>query len=104
MGYMGSMQYEDFDETSINEREKEIVEKIKNLFMITKEEIDEKYNKIQIYFSLKEELAKAFGLEHVYVKELEKRGLNNFIQYVYRYGELPEKDLEKLKKLLPNIA
>lgn len=96
--------YEKFDETHIAERSIEVANKLKDIYSISKEYIDDNFSKLQIYFALKEQLEIAFGENNGYIKELEVRGVNKFIQYVYSNGELPKDEIIKLKKLLPQTA
>lgn len=96
--------YEKFDELCIVERNAETVNRLKDIYLISKESIEEDCLKLQIYFNLKEQLENAFGKKNRYIKELENRGVRKFIQYVYSNGTLPKEDIAELKNLVPQIA
>lgn len=59
---------------------------------------------METFFGLKKQLTDAFGENSAYVEELEKKGLNQFITYIYKNGSLPGNEVEEIKKLLPISA
>ncbi len=92
--------YENFDEESIEERTKEIVGKLKSLYLISMEDVEKQYLKLQGYFELKKQLIIAFGKESDYVNELTIRGIDKFIQYIYKNGALPGHDKKEIEKYI----
>ena len=88
--------YETFDEESIESRTEEIIEKLKNLFVISIEHVNERLSKLDRYFDLKSQLVIAFGKDSGYVKALEDRGFEKFIKYIYMNGALPSDDIDKI--------
>lgn len=93
-------QYEEFNKNNIEDRKIEIIGKLKQLFLISKEDLEERFTKLKMYFDLKEQLGIAFGINSVYIKELEKRGIDKFIQYVYKNGALPSNETDIIKKIV----
>lgn len=96
-------QFEEFNEKNIETRTIEIVQKLRDLYLISKEDLDQRFSKLQIYFKLKEQLVIAFGKESTYVKELQRRGTEKFIQYVYKNGSLPYDEVDVIKDIEKNI-
>lgn len=92
--------YEDFDERCIEDRTNEIVEKLRELYLISCEDVNNRCIKIQMYFELKKQLEIAFGKESRYVVELKDRGIDKFIQYIYKNGTLPNEDANIIKECL----
>ena len=99
-----SNQYETFDESDIEKRNKGVIEKLESIFSISKDRIDNSYEKLEMFFSLKDQLIKEFGESSQYVAELNERGLDQFITYIYKNGSLPEKEVREIKRLLPQSA
>lgn len=96
--------YENFNEKNVEDRTNEIVEKLKNLYLISEEHVEERYLKLQMYFELKKQLIIAFGKDGNYVRELEERGIDKFIQYIYKNGALPSDDVDKIKACLKSAS
>lgn len=96
--------YKCFDEKAIGERNREVIDKLKEIYLLSKDSIEKKYNDLETFFGLKKQLEDAFGEDSVYIKELEKKGLNQFITYIYKNGSLPGNEVEEIKKLLPISA
>lgn len=96
--------YDHFDEKAIYERKDEVIDKLKNVYLLSKDLIENNYNNLEMFFELKKQLIAAFGENSAYVVELEKKGLNQFITYIYKNGSLPGSEVEKIKKLLPKSA
>lgn len=96
--------YEIFEDKNVEDRTKEIVEKLRNLYLISEEYVDEHYLKLQMYFELKKQLVIAFGKDSKYVKELEHRGIDKFIQYIYKNGALPSDDVDRIKVCLKSAS
>lgn len=96
--------YEYFDEKEIRERNREVIDKLKKIYLLSKDSIEKKYNDLETFFGLKKQLTDAFGENSAYVEELEKKGLNQFITYIYKNGSLPGNEVEEIKKLLPISA
>lgn len=59
---------------------------------------------METFFWLKEQLTDVFGENSIYVKELEKKGLDQFIIYINKNDTLIESEVEEIKKLLPISA
>ena len=57
-----------------------------------------------MYFELKKQLIIAFGKDGNYVRELEERGIDKFIQYIYKNGALPSDDVDKIKACLKSAS
>ena len=96
--------YTEFNESNIKERNIEIVCGLKQLYLLSKEKVENEYNNLEIFFQLKEQLEQAFGHNSSYVTALEERGVDQFINYVYKNGSLPGKEVEVIKKMLPQTA
>ena len=96
--------YKEFDEQCIVERSLETAEKLKDIYLISIEDVKNIYSKLQIYFEMKKQLEVAFGYNSGYVKELEARGVDKFIQYVYSNKALPLDEVMELKNLLSQTA
>ena len=96
--------YAQFDEKAINERKSEVIDKLKRVYLLSKDLIENNYNHLEMFFELKKQLTDAFGENNSYVLELENKGLNQFITYIYMNGSLPENEVEKIKRLLPKSA
>lgn len=96
--------YEDFDERNIEIRTNEVVEKLRKLYLISIENVNERYSKLQMYFDLKSQLVIAFGEDSRYVEELKDKGIDKFIEYIYKNGTLPSNDTEKIKKYLKSAS
>lgn len=96
--------YDYFDEKAINERKSKVIDKLKNIYLLSKDLIENNCNNLEMFFELKKQLIEAFGENSAYVVELEKKGLNQFITYIYKNGSLPGSEVEKIKKLLPKSA
>lgn len=97
-------QYPNFEESIVEERNKEVVKKLERIFSLSKDRIDKRYEKLEIFFSLKEQLVKAFGEKSQYVVALDEKGVDQFIAYIYKNGSLPENEVGEIKKLLPQSA
>ncbi len=96
--------YDQFNEKNIEERSDEIITRMKKIYLLSKDSIEKKYNNLDILFGLKKQLIEAFGENSVYVSALEKKGLNQFITYIYKNGSLPRSEVEEIKKMLPQSA
>ena len=81
-----------------------MVKKLERIFSLSKDRIDKRYEKLEIFFSLKEQLVKAFGEKSQYVVALDEKGVDQFIAYIYKNGSLPENEVRDIKKLLPQSA
>lgn len=97
-------QYTEFNEINLKERNKIIISELKQLYLLSKEKVENEYNDLEIFFQLKEQLVQAFGKNSSYVVALEDRGVDQFTNYVYKNGSLPGKEVEVIKKMLPQSA
>lgn len=96
--------YDQFDEKCIEERNDEVITKLKKLYLLSINSIETDYANLEMFFELKKQLIKAFGKDSKYVMELEEKGLRRFITYIYKNGSLPGADVETIKKMLPQSA
>ncbi len=96
--------YDDFDESCIEDRTIETVEKLRELYLISKDHVKDRYMKLKLYIELKKQLVIAFGENSRYVIELEDRGIDKFIQYIYKNGALPSEDVNIIEKCLRNAG
>lgn len=96
--------YDDFDESCIEDRTNETVEKMRELYLISKDHVKDRYMKLKLYNELKKQLVIAFGENSRYVIELEDRGIDKFIQYIYKNGALPSEDVNIIEKCLRNAG
>lgn len=96
--------YDDFDESCIEDRTNETVEKLRELYLISKDHVKDRYMKLKLYNELKKQLVIAFGENSRYVIELEDRGIDKFIQYIYKNGALPSEDVNIIEKCLRNAG
>ena len=90
--------YAQFNDKNIEERSKEVINRLKKIYLLSKDLVEKKYNNLEILFELKKQLIKAFGENSVYVSALEEKGLNQFITYIYKNGSLPGSEVEKNQK------
>ena len=97
-------QYLNFGEGDIEERNKDVVTRLGKFFLLSEEKIDSRYKKLENFFSLKEQLIRAFGENSQYVIALDEKGIDQFIEYIYKNGSLPDGEVGIIKKLLPQIA
>ena len=96
--------YDYFDEKAIGERNREVIDKLKEIYLLSKDVIEKNNNELETFFWLKEQLTDVFGENSIYVKELEKKGLDQFIIYINKNDTLIESEVEEIKKLLPISA
>ena len=89
---------------TIKERSEEVITKLKNIYLLSKDSIEKNYNNLVILFELKKQLVEAFGEDSIYVAALDEKGLNQFIAYIYKNGSLPGTEVEEIKKMLPQSA
>lgn len=93
-----------FNEECIEERTEVVIEKLKKLYVISKEELEGQLLKLQLYFELEKQLIIAFGTESVYVKKLHEKGYEKFIEFVYKNGSLPKGEVEIIKSYVRQDA
>lgn len=96
--------YDYFDEQIIEERNSEIIDKLKNIYLLSKDSIEKKCDNLEMFFELKKQLIGAFGEDSAYIRVLEEKGLNQFITYIYKNGSLPGTEVEEIKKILLKSA
>lgn len=96
--------YDRFNEKNVEERSDEVITKLKKIYLLSKNSIEERYNNLEMLFELKKQLIEAFGEKSTYVLALEKKGLDQFITYIYKNGSLPKDEVEEIKKMLPQSA
>ena len=96
--------YDHFDKKMTEERNSEIIKKLKKIYLLSKEQIGKTYNDLEMFFELKKQLSEAFGDNSPYVRTLEEKGLKQFTTYIYKNGSLPGNEVEEIKKLLPQSA
>lgn len=97
-------QYPHFDEYDIKIRNRRVIESLEKFFALSKNTILNNYEKLELFFSLKEQLVESFGNNSKYVAVLDEKGLDQFITYIYKNGSLPEEEVGEIKKLLPQSA
>ena len=95
-------EYPSFSHEEIDKREVDIILELKQLFLLSFDDLSERAQQCTKYLNMKQNLISVFGDNCSYLEVLRNRGFDKFVTYINNNDQLPEEDKTKILNLIDN--